>query len=223
MSTQNDYIEKVEIEGHGRFYRSPTSGKWFPSVTTVVNHEDQEFWKKWREDPEKKKISEVAIARGTRMHEVVEKYLIEQAIPESIEDKQHFDLIFPYLQNIGEVYAIEKPLWSDVLRMAGRVDCIADYEGSPAIIDFKTARKPKKKSWIKNYFNQAAAYSWMWEERTGMVAENIVLMFATDTGESQLFIENRKDFKVSLGDAMKSYWTKNDFKDIQEIANGMAH
>lgn len=216
-------LKKVEIPKLGRFYQSPTSNLWFPSVTTIVNYQDRDKWKKWREDPNNLKISEAAISRGNRLHNIVEEYLINGTLPQTIEDRKHFDLIFDDLQTIGELQAIESTLWSDNLRMAGRVDCIAEYNGELAVIDFKTAGKPKKKAWIQNYFNQAAAYAWMWEERTGQVAKKIVLMIATDSGESQLFVENRNDYKVSLGEAIKGYWKENDFHSIQEIiANELA-
>lgn len=196
---------------------------WFPSVTTVVNHADEEKWRKWREDPINQKISDAAINRGTRLHELVEAYLREGSIPEwrAVSDRTHFDSIFPMLQDIGEIHAIETTVWSDNLRMAGRMDCIADYQGKVSVIDFKTATKPKKKEWVQNYFQQASAYSWMWEERTGQKAEQIVIMIATDGGEGQLFVEDRKDHKNALGETIKGYWKKNSFKTIQEKANGM--
>lgn len=221
---RTDELKKIEIPKLGRFYQSPTSNHWFPSVTTVVNYQERDKWKKWREDPNNLKISEAAIARGTRLHTLVEEYLINGAMPQTVEDRKHFELIFDDLQDIGEIQAIENTLWSDTLRMAGRVDCIAEHNGELAVIDFKTSGKPKKKSWIQNYFNQAAAYSWMWEERTGQAAKKIVVIVATDSGESQLFVESRNDYKVSLGDAMKAYWKENDFHSIQEIiANELAH
>lgn len=220
MGTKQDTLKRIEIPGMGRFYQSPSSKEWFPSVTTVVNHADEEKWRKWREDPENQKISEAAISRGNRLHEVVENYLTKGELPQDI-DRSHFDSIFPMLQDIGEIAAIEQTVWSDTLRMAGRMDCIGEYDGRLSVIDFKTSGKPKKKEWIQNYFQQAAAYSWMWEERTGEKAEQIVIMIATDTGKGQLFIENRDDHREALGATIKGYWKKNKFKDIQEKANGM--
>jgi len=220
MSTTNDYLKRIEIPGMGRFYQSPSSGIWFPSVTTVVNHADEEKWAKWREDPENRKKSEAAMARGTKLHTLVENYLTKREMPADI-DRTHFDSIFPMVQDIGEIFAIEQAMWSDNLRMAGRADCIAEYDGKASVIDFKTSVKPKRREWVLNYFQQASAYSWMWEERTGQKAEQIVLMVATDNGKSQLFVESREDHKQALGETIKAYWKKNKFKDIQEKANAM--
>lgn len=222
MNTNEVKLVSVEGEGAGRYYQSPTSGKWYPSVTTVVNHEDAEKWKKWREDPENAKASQMAINRGNKLHSLVEDYLKKGTVPTDISERWHFDPLFPLLQNIGEIYAIETPMWSDNLRLAGRTDCIGEYMGEPSIIDFKTASKEKRRAWIKNYFHQATAYSYMWEERTGQRIEKLVVLIATDEGTSQEFIEDRGDYKESLGSVIKSYWSKYNFKQIQEIANGMA-
>jgi|LauGreDrversion4_2_1035121.scaffolds.fasta_scaffold00039_17 genome maintenance exonuclease 1 len=223
MKTNEDVkLLSVEAENKGRFYQSPTSGKWYPSVTTVVNHEDAEKWAKWRENPENLKISQAAIQRGNRLHALVEDYLKEGTIPTDVSERWHFDPMLPLLQNIGKIYAIEKPLWSDHLMLAGRTDCIGEYLGEPAIIDFKTSSKEKKKSWIKNYFRQAAAYSYMWEERTGQRINRLVVLITTDEGTSQEFVEEREDHKEGLASVINSYWKKNGFKTIQEIANELA-
>jgi len=221
MSTKSK-LESVEMDGQGRYYRSPTSGMWYPSVTTVVNHQDAEKWKKWREDPANKEISEKALQRGNRLHSLVEDYLNEGKIAADEADRVHFDPMLPYLKNIDVVHTIESSLWSDSLNLAGRVDCIGKYKGLNAVIDFKTARKPKKKEWIRNYFHQACAYSYMWQERTEDMADHIVILIANDNGTVQEFIEHRTDHVKGLGEVMLSFWKKNPLKHIQEVANGLA-
>jgi len=215
-------LVSVEADGVGRYYQSPTNGKWSPSVTTVVNHEDAAKWKKWRENPENDKKSRMAMNRGNKLHTLVEEYLRNNIVPKEIGDRVHFDPILPLLENIGEIYAIENGLWSDNLMLAGRTDCIGEYCGEPAIIDFKTASKDKKRSWITNYFHQASAYSYMWEERTGARIERLVVLITTDEGTAQEFVEHRRDFKEGLANVIRSYWAKNNFKRVQEIANELA-
>jgi ATP-dependent exoDNAse (exonuclease V) beta subunit len=46
---------------------------------------------------------------------------------------------------MNNVYAQEVPLYSDQLKVAGRVDLIAEWGGQLAIVDFKTSRKPKER------------------------------------------------------------------------------
>lgn len=215
-------LVSVEADGKGRYYKSPTNGKWYPSVTTVVNHEDAAKWKKWREDPENAKKSQMAIDRGNRLHSVVETYLTDKTVPTAIDERWHFDPLLPLLHNIGEIYAIETPLWSDKLMLAGRTDCIGEYCGEPAIIDFKTASKEKRREWIGNYFRQAAAYSFMWEERTGQRIKRLVILITNDEGTAQEFVEDRDDHAEALADVIRSYWDKNNFKQVQEVANGLA-
>jgi hypothetical protein len=222
MSKQLAKLETVEIQGGGRYYRSPTNGMWYPSVTTVVNHQDAEKWKKWREDPDNKAHSEKALARGNRLHQLVEDYLMDQRKPTELGDRYYFDPMLPYLKNIEGIYTVETALWSDSLNLAGRVDCIGKYKGMNAVIDFKTAGKEKKREWIRNYFHQAAAYSYMWQERTEEVAEAIVILIVNDEGTVQEFIEHRTDHVRGLGEVMKSFWLKNPLSKIQGVANGLA-
>lgn len=214
-------LESVEAEGKGRYYRSPTNGKWFPSVTTVINHRDADKWAKWRADPENAKISQAAIERGNTLHAAVEDWFLTGATPQTIAERWHFDPLFPYLKRIGRIYAIEKSLWSDVMMLAGRTDCIGDYDRAPAIIDFKTAGKPKKKEWITNYFHQAAAYSYMWEERTGQRIDNLVVLIACDDGSVQEFVEDRIDHREGLASVIEDYWKKYDFTAVQTLAESI--
>jgi hypothetical protein len=68
-------LRSVEIPELGRFYESPTSGNWYPSVTTVTGFEKKEFWAKWRSDPKNMAISQQSISRGNKLHEIAEAYL----------------------------------------------------------------------------------------------------------------------------------------------------
>jgi genome maintenance exonuclease 1 len=82
--------------------------------------------------------------------------------------------------------------------MAGRVDCIAEYNGKRAVIDFKTANKAKYKSQIHSYFMQAAAYAIMYEERTGIPIPWLVILIAVEDDEPQVFVEHRDDWTKEL-------------------------
>ena len=54
--------------------------------------------------------------------------------------KYMFHHATPYLDKINNIHAIERTLYSEYLGLAGRVDCIAEYEGELAVIDFKTSK-----------------------------------------------------------------------------------
>ena len=75
------------------------------------------------------------------------------------------------LDNVDNIHAQECGLYSDKYKVAGRVDCIAEYNGKLSIIDFKTSTKERSDEWNENYYIQASAYAEMFEERTGKSIE----------------------------------------------------
>lgn len=215
-------LNSVELEGKGRYYQSPKTLRWYPSVTTVVNHEMEDFWREWRKNPQNLAISKKALARGNRLHQVMEDYLgDEKVIPTDPFDRMKFDLLKPCLDKIGKIRAIETPMWSDNILLAGRVDCIAEYDGKLSVVDFKTAGKDKTKDQILNYFHQTTAYSYMWNETHSKedAIERVVILIVTDDGTMQEFVEDPSDYRKSMFDVIKTYWNKYSFKDVQEIAN----
>lgn len=139
----------------------------------------------------------IASRRGTAVHYMCENYIL--GTPEKVTDLnpdnvESFNQIKPYLDKyVGSVYGVETPLYSDYLRVAGRCDCIAEYDGRVSIIDFKTSRKPKKQEWIKNYFMQTAAYAVMFEERTGIPVDQVVILMAVQNDQPLVFVEKRDD------------------------------
>ena len=98
------------------------------------------------------------------------------------------------LGNINNIVGTEIPLYSDVLRIAGTPDCIAEYNGELSVIDFKTSRKPKKEEWIDDYFMQTFAYKLMFEEMTGIAIKQVVILVACiDQFEVQVFKKPASD------------------------------
>ena len=80
-----------------------------------------------------------------------------------------FGQLRPYLdRSVNNILAQECGLYSDKYRVAGRVDCIAKYNGVKSIIDFKTSTKERNDEWNESYYIQASAYAEMFEERTGI-------------------------------------------------------
>jgi genome maintenance exonuclease 1 len=82
-------------------------------------------------------------------------------------------------------------MYSDHLRIAGTVDCIGEFDGKLSVIDFKTAAKPKDRSYIENYFMQCSAYAIMFEEKFDIPISQIVIAVAVEDGDPQVFIEKR--------------------------------
>jgi len=147
---------------------------------------------------EAEKITRQAGRRGTAVHEIAEKYLLNDPgylKGQMLANISSFKYIKPYLdENIGLIAGLELPLYSDLLRVAGRSDCIAKWKGKWSIVDFKTSKREKKHQDIHNYFMQGACYSTMFFERTGKVIPQIVIIITVDDSPAQIFVERLKDW-----------------------------
>ena len=173
----------------GRYYSTP-EGK-YPSVTTVTGWEKRKFFAEWRKNnPEEAKRT---VNRGNKLHKLIEKYLNNEKIIKKEVDPFTLDLFLQIKQNldkIDNIHASEVPLYSNLLKLAGRVDCIAEFDGELSVIDFKGSTKQKRVEDIENYFLQATAYSIMWKERTGVPIKKIVIMISCEDGGVQIFESN---------------------------------
>jgi CRISPR/Cas system-associated exonuclease Cas4 (RecB family) len=217
-SSRDFGIQNLEVSttAKGRKYTTP-EGKQYPSITTVLGHGNKEWLQQWRDRvgaAEADKISRFAANRGTELHDCLEKYLDNETVPKMMPMAQSgFNKISRYLDKyLGEIWAQEVPLYSDYLRLAGRVDLIAELNGSVAIIDFKTSRKIKKKEWIEDYFLQMTAYSIMWEERTGIPISKLVIVMDIDYQAPRVFIEKRDNWAKKLITRIRDY--ENDIKEL---------
>ena len=202
-----DYDLETETINGKRFYKTP-EGFLYPSVTTITSQHGKDKIIEWRKrvgEEEANRISTKASNRGTKVHKICENYLnneedyartnpahIHKTMPDTIA---MFKSLQPLLdEHVNNIHALEIPLYSHHLKVAGRVDCIAEYDGKLSIIDFKTSSKLKEESWIKGYFMQCSAYAVMYEERTGIPVSQIVIMIAVDSEHPQVFIKKRNDY-----------------------------
>ena len=208
-------LDSVQEDGK-RFYLTP-SGKKYPSMTTVLQLMTAEGIAKWRArvgEEVANKISAQASRRGTLMHKLCEDYVNNEEIDtESLMplDLQNFNALKEQMdKHFGKVYGQEIALYSDFLEMAGRVDCIAEYKGKLSIIDYKTSKKVKKRSNIKNYFMQAAGYAVMFEEIFKKPINNLVILMSVDHEGVVEFVEKRDDHIHDLIELRKKYKEKNN-------------
>lgn len=200
-------LKEVNIDGK-RLYETPEG--IFPSVTTVVGHKKQQFFAEWRrKNPEE---SQRVTSRGTKFHSLIEKYLNNEEIDfDNLQSgsKALFSILKPELDKIDNIIAIETPLWSKTVGLAGRTDCIAEYDGKLSIIDFKASTKEKRASDIDNYFAQASAYALMFQERTGIIVDNFAILIACEDGLKQVFQDNPikyvKQLKTLITDYKNTY------------------
>ena len=193
----------------GRVYTDPDNNP-YPSVTTVLSILSEDGIAAWRArvgEEEANRISTRASNRGTKVHEVIESYVANEFNNAYMPNvMQMFYDIKPIIDmSLTKVYALEAPLYSKHLGIAGTVDCIGVWNGKNSVIDWKTSKKLKKKKWISGYFMQCAAYAIMWEERTGMPITQLVTAVAVDNEQPQVFIEHRDDWDKELIKTINEY------------------
>lgn len=202
-------LEQITLPNGVRHYVTP-EGKKYPSVTTILGAQSKQGIIEWRKrvgEEEANKISRAAASRGTKLHTHVENYLnnVNAIEPKTIFQKELFDSILLHLHRIDNIHLQEERLYSDHLRLAGTVDCIGEFDGKLAVIDFKTAGRQKEKEWIHSYFMQCAAYAIMYEERTGIPISKLVVLIAVEGDSPQVFIEKRDNWVADLLKCRDSY------------------
>lgn len=203
-------LEQVNTDT-GRYYKTP-AGELYPSVTTVTGLITKDAIKQWRKavgEQQANQISSQASRRGTRIHQLCEDYINGSEIDTSkynINDAVNFKLLKQEIDNnIDNVYVQETRMYSDYLRMAGTVDCIAEWKGKLSVIDFKTARKAKNRNQIDHYFCQATAYAIMCEERFNIPVNRIVLLISVDDDYPQVFEDRRNHYVDKLLQVREQY------------------
>ena len=212
-----DFDMKAVTTDSGRVYLTP-SGKKYPSVTTVLSSYGKKALFEWRQrvgEEEANRIASKASRRGTALHTVCEKYLLNEMSSMKLASmipttKELFFKIKPHIDtNIGKVYALEQALYSDALGVAGRVDCIAEWNGKLSIVDFKSSTKQKNKDNIGNYFMQCTAYAEMFGELTKENIEQIVVLIGTEEGPGQVFVESKQNYLKPLKEYISYHYLKN--------------
>jgi genome maintenance exonuclease 1 len=197
----------------GRVYRVP-GGELYPSITTVLSAYNKKAIMEWRQRVGEEKANEIsrkASGRGTKLHNTVEKYLLNEMTDMKLKTmmpdikEMFFDMRKIIDENIGDIYGIEQPLYSHKLKLAGRCDCIAEWNGELAIVDWKTSSRIKDKDHIQNYFMQATAYAEMFEERTGKAIDTIVVAISVQSESPQLFVEKKSKYLLPLNEYNERY------------------
>tara|TARA_Y100000114_G_C11753362_1_gene325588 strand:- start:1599 stop:2303 length:705 start_codon:yes stop_codon:yes gene_type:complete len=163
-----EYADLSKASKNGKRHYQTPDGRSVPSVTTVLSATKDmthlNAWKKRVGEQEAQRIATESANIGTVMHKSLEKHVKgEQRKPGSnlIQQKAHKManvIIDNGLTGVSEVWGSEVSLYYPEL-YAGTTDLVGVYKGAPAIMDFKQARKLKKKEWVEDYFLQLVAYA----------------------------------------------------------------
>ena len=209
-------VEPVSENGV-RFYPIPGADKYYPSVTSITSFKNAAFFAGWRKkigETEANRITARATQRGTAFHSLAEDYFkddlnTDRYLANNPLSVRMFQSAKATLDRIDNIHCLETFLYSHYLGLAGRVDCIAEFDGELAVIDFKTSTKEKKEDWVEHYFVQETAYAAMFLELTGIEVKKIVTLIAVEDGSVQVFQKYNLDDYLHL---LKSY--------IQEFVRG---
>jgi genome maintenance exonuclease 1 len=201
----------------GRKYFTPED-QAYPSITTVLSILSKQGILEWRKrvgEEEANKISRQAAGRGTAVHKLAEDYLdnVEDwnkgAMPANLQSFNDLKTILD--TRLNNIWFQEEFLYSDRLKCAGQVDCIAEFDGQLSIVDFKTSRKPKKEEWITNYFIQASFYAAAFYERTGVPIKQGVILITVDGHEAQVFKIKTYDYLEHFLAVRKKFKEQNGY------------
>ena len=206
-----------------RFYEHLETKEAYPSITSVLSIRDKKGLHEWRQKVGEEVANHVMIQaanRGTAVHNMVEDYLnnidLEQVdkYKKQFLPRMMFNVLKPELSKINNIRLQEAQMFSSDYTVAGRVDCIAEYDGVLSIVDFKTSTKEKNESWIENYFIQGSAYAEMFKEHFGEEVTQVVILIVTEEGTTQVFKKNKVDYLPKLKEAVENFykWIENNDK-----------
>ena len=211
--TMLEDLESVTLPTGGRFYTLPDGTK-LPSVTTVMGAQKKDGIMAWRRrvgEAEANRISAKATKRGNNVHTLCERYLKNEELGDIMPDaKEMFYGLKPVINRINNIHYLESALWSKQLGVAGRVDCIAEFDGVLSVIDFKTSKKIKTEDDIEDYFWQTSAYALMYEELIGQPINDLVIIMAVEDHGPIVFQQKVEDHIEGLVKAIQFY--KNSIK-----------
>ena len=213
--TKFKYITTVNVNTlpSGRTYHTPDGS--YPSLTTVLgktaNNPWLDAWKARVGEEEAARVSREATDRGTWIHEIAEKHfngedtseLLINATPDIRQMSR--DLIAAVSVGIEDIWGQEQVLWSNKYRYAGRTDMVGVWRGRPTIIDFKTSKKPKQVTQIRDYFIQCCGYAVAHNEMYGTAIKDCVVVITVDGKPAQTFEKPLPPFLYELQNRRKQF------------------
>ena len=205
----------------GQRYYVNDKGDPVPSVTSILSKTKDmtalNAWKKRVGAAEAQRIVTESANLGTIMHKHLESYIEGVERPSGtnqvyVQAKNLSETVIEHgLKNVDEVWGIETHLAFPGL-YGGTADLICVHEGEPAIGDFKTSRKFKKKEWIEDYFMQASAYALAHNEVYGTNIQKGVIFMVTHDNQYQQFVVEGDEFQTFTDkwlDRVETYYKMN--------------
>ena len=202
-------IKQVNIDGV-RYYDTPDGT--LISITSLLKNFTPQGILDWREAVGEEVANEVmraAADRGSKVHKIIENCLSNKSENDLVGNygelaARMFSQMVPALDKIDRIRALEKGLYSTRFGIAGRVDCIAEYDKELTVIDFKTSTR-KRDERNETHLVQASFYSLAWEERTGEKVNQIVILTTTEDGELDVYRDDPSKHIGRLEEMIEEY------------------
>ena len=202
-------IKQININGV-RYYDTPDGT--LISITSLLKNFTPEGILEWRKAVGEDVANEVmraAADRGSKVHKIIENCLSNKPENDLVGNygelaARMFSQMVPALDKIDRIRALEKGLYSTRFGIAGRVDCIAEYDKELTVIDFKTStRKGDERN--ETHLVQASFYSLAWEERTGEKVNQIAILTTTEDGELDVYRDDPSNHVDRLEEMIEEY------------------
>ena len=202
-------IKQVNIDGV-RYYDTPDGT--LISITTLLKNFTPEGILEWRKAVGEEVANEVmraAADRGSKVHKIIENCLSNKPENDLVGNygelaARMFNQMVPALDKIDRIRVLEKGLYSSRFGIAGRVDCIAEYDKELTVIDFKTSTR-KRDERNETHLVQASFYSLAWEERTGEKVNQIAILTTTEDGELDVYRDDPSNHVDRLEEMIEEY------------------
>ena len=182
LKQHNSSMGRVYLVEEGSYV-----GDVYPSITRTLAAKEKPGLAAWRKrvgNKEAARVSAVATAQGSNVHKLSECYLGNEELPEFGPNvKEMWRYLQPWLaENITKVYAQEQDVFSHTLKVAGRMDLLAEYRGENAVVDIKTSAREKLREYVQDYFLQTTFYALSVYELTGVKFKKLILPIVNPSG-----------------------------------------
>lgn len=186
----------------GRIYTNRGTGDRFWSVTTMLGMTSDKTWlEEWRERIGRQEAEEETrrcCDRGDKIHLACELYTQNRPLSEQLEAAGEYRSMFYQLRgsintHVGDVLAAEIPVFSNVMRVGGRFDLLAEWRGEICLIDYKGSNHLKTSLGIEDYKIQLCCYSYALEETYGIRVDKFVNIIANEKASFPTIITSSRN------------------------------
>jgi hypothetical protein len=216
-------LDRQDGDGNGRVYVDEHGHK-IPSVTTILSRtKDITHLLAWRKrigEQKAKQITEESAGLGTTMHAHLEAHILGQERPggtnygRQMAKRMADTIISEGLIDVDEVWGVESHLHFENL-WAGTTDLVGVWQGKPAIMDFKTTIKPKKREWVEDYRMQLTAYAMAHNLTYGTDIQTVVVFMVSRDCEFQRFVWSGPEYEeaqLRWSNRVADYYNNHVFK-----------